>query len=64
MKKATELAMLLLFGALFGLLLGVALNPDLRRNTLMALCLFIIAACVYWIVVSSKTKDDDDNFRH
>jgi positive regulator of sigma E activity len=62
--KALELAMLVLFGALFGLLLGVALNPDLRRYTMMALCLFITAACVYWIVRASKTNDDDDNFRH
>lgn len=54
MQKATELAMLLLFGTLFGLLLGISINPDLRRYTLMALCLFIAAACVYWIVSSAR----------
>lgn len=54
MTKALELALLLLFGALFGLLLGVGLNPDLRRYTMMALCLFISAACVYYIVSSRK----------
>ena len=64
MTKVLELALLVLFGALFGLLLGISLNPDLRRYTMMALCLFIAAACVYWIVRASKTKDEDDNFRH
>ena len=54
MTKALELAMLVLFGALFGLLLGVALNPDLRRFTMMALCLFISAACIYYIISSRK----------
>ena len=56
MSKALELAMLVLFGALFGLLLGIGLNPDLRRLTMMALCLFITAACLYWIVMENRKR--------
>lgn len=54
MNKPAELAFLLLFGAMFGLLLGIGLNPDLRRYTLGALCLFISAACLYYIISSRK----------
>lgn len=45
---------LLLLGTLFGVLLGVGINDDLRSNVIIALSLFLIAICVYYLIAKRR----------
>lgn len=50
MRTFVQYLYLILLGALFGMLIGIGVNPETRRFLILALALFVIAAALYMLL--------------